>query len=280
MPFLRKGFLLLVSATALLATGCVLLFEDGGFQSLTFHFTVDQEIESGEPFAVETLVHPIDIGTRRLFAQVSGMLMAPGEALPESVELTVVTLAANGRRIDRIRKSLEIREDGGFKESQKLRKDIPAGSMQSITIEPDGAAIPRGTKVWLCLDIVETRRDLASLTDCSIGGNPGAEPGPDTAIVEIQDFQFNPRRRRINVGQTVRWVLAGSDRTHSVTAEDPLDFDSGFDFSSPGDFFEVTFGPQTDGRTYLYYCQSHRPCCQMQGSILVGDNAADPPDGY
>jgi len=277
-----RGFAsLLVLGAALLAPGCVLLFEDGGFQSMTFHFTVNREVRAGQPFDVETLVHPIQIGTRKHFAQLSGRLAAPaGGELPQTVELIVVTATSSGKQIDRIRKTLAIREDGGFKESQKLRKDIPAGAVQHLTIEPRGLPILQGTKLWLCLDVVERRGDLTSLNDCSASEPAPPDEGSGVVVVQVLDNSFSPRRRRIFPGQTVRWVLAGVDTVHTVTAAEATDFDSGLRFASEGDFFEVTFGPEADNRTFLYYCQSHQDCCQMQGSILVGVGAPDPGDGY
>jgi plastocyanin len=263
-PWVRLVFLLVVAS---LTTGCLLLFENGGFQSISLHFTIDREIPADEVFDVEVLVHPVEIGIRRRFAQLSGMLMAPeGEPLPESVLLAVVTENEAGRQVDRIRKTVRVREDGGFLETQRVRRDIPAGAMQAISIEPQGVAIPRGTKLFLCLDIVEKRGDLAALVDCSAGEAPGTL---ETVMVEVVDNAFRPPRAQIEPGQTVRWVFAGSNTSHSVTSADPTQFDSGFIFRTPGDFFEVTFGAETANEDFDYFCRTHQNL-QMVGTIEVG----------
>jgi len=257
----------LLCAVALTTTGCLLVFEDGGFQSISLHFSLDREIPADEVFDVEVLVHPNAIGTRRKFAQISGMLMAPeGEELPGEIELLVLTESDNGRLVERIRKSVEIREDGGFKESQRLRRDIPAGATQTVTIEPREVAVPRGTKVWLCLDVVEARGDLQDLIDCSVSGV--TDPG-EVVVVEVVDNAFRPQLVQIEPGETVRWVFNGSNTNHSVTAVDASLFDSGFIFRTPGDFFELTFGPDQANRRIEYFCRSHR-AFQMEGAVEVG----------
>lgn len=264
-PWVRLLFLLVVAS---LSTGCLLLFDGGGFQSISLHFTINQEIPADEVFDVEVLVHPVEIGIRRRFAQLSGNLTAPeGEALPESVLLTVVTQNEAGKQVDRIRKAVRVREDGGFLETQKIRRDIPAGAMQAIAIEPQEMAIPRGTRLFLCLDIVEKRKDLASLVDCGAGEGSGGSLDP--VEVRVVDNSFSPRQVQVAPGQAVRWIFAGANTTHSVTSDDPTLFDSGFIFQTPGDFFEVTFGADTAGQDIDYFCRSHRDV-QMEGTVQVG----------
>jgi plastocyanin len=277
----RRSLRWALLAALLPTTGCVLLFQDGVFQSIAFHFTATQEIAADQPFDVEMLVHPIAIDLKKHYAQLSGRLVPPdGEELPAVVEVRVLTEDAGGKRVDQIRKSVRIREDGGFLESQKLRKNLPAGAVQLITLQPEGVPIPQGTQVHLCLDIVDTRADLDAANDCSDddGGQPG--PGDETVVVQIVDTAFNPQRVTIDPGQTVRWVFQGTLTTHSVSAEDATVFDSGFIFRTPGDFFEVTFGQEHDDQTFRYYCRTHHSCCEMQGSVLVGSNAPDPGDRY
>jgi plastocyanin len=264
---LRPGArILALCAVAVSMTGCLLIFEDGGFQSISFHFALDRDIPPGEVLEAEVLVHHVPIALRRNFAQLSGMLMAPeGEELPSQIELIVLTESDTGRRIERVRKTVTVREDGGFKESQRLRRDIPAGATQTITIEPDGVAVPSGTKVWLCLDVVETRGALADLVDCSVASMSPAE----TVVVEVVDDAFRPPQVQIEPGQRVRWVFAGLDTNHTVTSTDSTLFDSGFIFRSPGDFFELTFGPEFAGQRVDYHCRSHR-AFQMIGAVEVG----------
>jgi plastocyanin len=111
------------------------------------------------------------------------------------------------------------------------------------------------------------------------GGYSPTEPrgGPKTVTINVIDFAFEPRSVTINPGDTVRWVMQGSDLHHSVTALNGA-FDSGAVFTSAGATFERTFSEAN--KTYEYYCKMHRDCCNMKGSILVGEAAPPPDPGY
>lgn len=134
-----------------------------------------------------------------------------------------------------------------------------------------------------------SRRLLATLTVAALlwacggsGGGSPTEPPTDTGTthtVEVIDNAFSPQSIQIQPGDTVRWVMQGGDPTHTVTDNDGA-FDSGFVFEEVGDTFSRTFGADENGRTFEYFCQSHRQCCQMQGSVRVGDDAPDPSPGY
>ncbi len=111
------------------------------------------------------------------------------------------------------------------------------------------------------------------------GGGPTAPPAPRTPqvhVVQVRDFGYEPRSITIEPGDTVRWVLSGSDHTHTVTARNG-DFNSGVVFTASGAMFERRFDQRG---TWDYSCQAHRDCCQMQGSIRVGENSPLPSPGY
>lgn len=114
------------------------------------------------------------------------------------------------------------------------------------------------------------------------GGNP-TEPNPpgqpSAVTVELDEFSYSPRSVTIEPGQTVRWVMRGSDPTHTVTATDGA-FDSGFVFDAPGASFQRTFSEADRGETFNYSCATHSDCCDMKGSIRVGANAPPPNPGY
>ena len=55
-------------------------------------------------------------------------------------------------------------------------------------------------------------------------------------------------------------------------------WDSGTIFITAGDSYQRTF--TEDGQTFEYFCTAHQGCCEMQGSIRVGENAPNPLDGY
>jgi plastocyanin len=114
------------------------------------------------------------------------------------------------------------------------------------------------------------------------GGNPTDPPPPGggtVVTVELDEFTFQPRSVTVEPGQRVRWVLRGSDTTHTVTALDGS-FDSGFAFNTPGATFERAFTEADRGTTFNYNCASHADCCDMKGSVRVGSNAPPPNPGY
>lgn len=107
-------------------------------------------------------------------------------------------------------------------------------------------------------------------------GNPNT--APKTVVVTISDDMYTPKSITINPGDTVQWVLApGSLTTHTVT-DVGGSFDSGFIFTAAGKTFSQKF--TQNGITYNYSCQTHKDCCNMKGSILVGDSAPKPNTGY
>lgn len=112
------------------------------------------------------------------------------------------------------------------------------------------------------------------------GGSTPSEPpntGPKTVTIEIRDFSYEPHSVKINPGDTVRWVLKGSDHTHTVTALSGL-FDSGAMFNAPDTVYERRF--TEDNSTFDYSCKAHSACCNMKGSVLVGASAPPPTPGY
>ncbi|HUP42909.1 MAG TPA: metal-binding protein, partial [Thermoanaerobaculia bacterium] len=65
------------------------------------------------------------------------------------------------------------------------------------------------------------------LVACGGGGGGGGTPtdpnppsNPSVVTVELNEFAYEPRSVTIQPGQTVRWVMRGSDPTHTVTAID------------------------------------------------------------
>ncbi len=124
---------------------------------------------------------------------------------------------------------------------------------------------------------------LLSLIGCGSSSTSVTTPTPKMVTVEILDFSYNPKSIQINSGDTVRWVFAGTDTTHTVTALAGT-FDSGFVFLTPGDTYDQTFNQ--NNVTFEYSCASHASCCvtgqtsDMKGSILIGTGAPPPMTGY
>lgn len=130
---------------------------------------------------------------------------------------------------------------------------------------------------------------LGLLTACGLlvyacggggGGSPTApSPSPSVVTVEVNDDFYEPKSITIDPGDTVRWVMNGSNSGHTVTHRDGA-FDSGFVFNAAGDSFRRTFGAGDNGKTFEYSCRTHKDCCNMQGSVRVGAGAPDPDPGY
>jgi plastocyanin len=106
-----------------------------------------------------------------------------------------------------------------------------------------------------------------------------APPGPSVVTVRVLDFSYEPQSIQINPGTTVRWVHEGQDPAHTVTDVDGA-FDSGFAFQQAGATWEHTFTTADDGKTFRIWCISHEDCCDMRGSVRVGQSAPPPPPGY
>ncbi|HLX08114.1 MAG TPA: plastocyanin/azurin family copper-binding protein [Thermoanaerobaculia bacterium] len=123
---------------------------------------------------------------------------------------------------------------------------------------------------------------LLLLSSCGGGGGGSmpTEPGgptTKTVTVTIADFSFTPKDVTLNPGDSVTWVLAGTDYMHSATAEDGS-FNSGFIFTHTGATFTQTF--PTGGKTIQYHCMTHWHTNGMEGSIRVGANSPPPAPGY
>ena len=117
------------------------------------------------------------------------------------------------------------------------------------------------------------------------GGSSSTSPSPPSSsnggvvTVELQDFEFVPKSITIQPGQTVRWVLRGNDFTHTTREKDGA-WNSGRVFTQQGATYERTFPASENGMTFNYSCRSHKDCCDMQGSIRVGEGAPQPEPGY
>ena len=117
---------------------------------------------------------------------------------------------------------------------------------------------------------------------CGGGGGydgPTSPPAPQVLTVEVRDTVFSPRSVTVPPGGTVRWIMRGAMPDHTTIEENGL-WNSGAVFTANGATFERTFPATEAGRTFQYYCSAHRACCQMQGSVRVGENAPPPPPGY
>lgn len=267
---------------ALLASACILQFENGMFQTMTLHFSLSEELPQAESTLVHSIHYPHEVQVRRKWVRISGALMPPaGAAAPDEIRIASrFEDAETARLAGNLKANAKIAADGSFSVRSRIKKNVAADTLQLITAEPRGADLPAGTKIWLCIDIVNKKKDLASLPDCPAASDGGGGGGSaEVSVIQVRDNDFEPKRVRVEPGDTVRWELTGLSLNHTVTAMDESVFDSGF-LSSAGAFFEITFNESHRDQTFEYFCRTHRTCCEMQGSVQVGANAPDPGDGY
>ena len=97
--------------------------------------------------------------------------------------------------------------------------------------------------------------------------------------VEVVDSDYNPGTVVVNPGDTVRWVMRGSEPGHTVTALNGA-FNSGFAFTADGATFQHSFTAADDNQTFEYSCVTHAACCNMRGSVRVGTSSPPPLPGY
>jgi plastocyanin len=96
----------------------------------------------------------------------------------------------------------------------------------------------------------------------------GAEARPQE--VDVSEGRFSPAEVRVDVDETVRWIVR--DEEHTITSDDGL-FDSGP--AGPGSIYVARF--RNPGR-YKYYCSIHGgPGGQgMSGIVVVRGKAKSP----
>ena len=124
---------------------------------------------------------------------------------------------------------------------------------------------------------------LLALLSCGGGSSPTqnnmAPPGGGgMTTVSVGDNFFSPMSVSVQPGDTVKWVLTGSNMMHTVTDNGGA-FDSGMVFTSTGATFQHTFSASDSGKTFNYFCRTHAVCCNMRGSVSVGANAPPPSPG-
>lgn len=153
---------------------CVPIFTAGLFQSLSLSFKFDDAIPAGEQTVVHTAVFPESVKVKKNFVQVSGKLVADGGNLPGSVKIEArIEDVATGRVSQTISIKLNVGGDGTFKANAKIKKNLEADEMMTVTLEPSGGDIPKNTAITMCVDLVKKKRDLKNLAACVAAGGNG-----------------------------------------------------------------------------------------------------------
>lgn len=178
---------------AALAPACTLTFEAGTAQALRLLFELTAVLPEGEPTTVHALFHPEQVKLRKRFLRVAGKLDTEGRALPERLVLVAETAdLESGRRLQTLRMTLDVAADGSFEAVTRVRKNLAAGSFTTVTLEPLGESLARGTGVRLCIDLVKRKADLASRPCVDTGGGPPPPQPAPTTFSAIQEQIFTP----------------------------------------------------------------------------------------
>jgi hypothetical protein len=183
-------------SAGLLLVACVPLFTAGLFQSLNLTFRFDTALPAGEATLVHTAVFPEQVKLKKNFVQVAGRFQSDDE-LPGSVTVKAeVADLESGKVSQRISIKLNVGDDGSFRGSTKIKKNVGAGEMMSVTLEPSGGDLAQGTEVTVCVDLAKNKKALSSLPQCVSGdGDSGGNDGGGAAgesFASLQSDFFTP----------------------------------------------------------------------------------------
>lgn len=126
-----------------------------------------------------------------------------------------------------------------------------------------------GVTIALAAVVMWGCSDSGKPTDSNGNGGNGGNGGPKTVQVQVLSQSFSPATARINVGDTVRWVLSGSD-VHTTTSG------TGSGDPNAGDLWDVVISPQAPSFTrvfesagdFQYFCRPHE-FLNMRGTVEV-----------
>jgi hypothetical protein len=188
----------LLSATAiagLVLAACVPIFSNGAFQTLKLAFALSAAIEEGETELLHVSVFPQTIKVRKTFVQISGQLVVPaGETPANKVKaLAVFEGAGSGKVVQRLSLTLNVKQDGTFIARKKVKQNIGAGDMMTVSLEPSGGRLAKDTEITLCVDLVKKKSELKNLPACveQNGGSNGGG-GSQVTLTSLQNDFFTP----------------------------------------------------------------------------------------
>lgn len=141
---------------------------------------MDDALATGDKRLVQAVVFPESVKVKKTFVQLSGRLTVPdGSELPSRLTVTAeIEDPADGKLTQRITVRLDPDENGDFKARARVRKNVAAGEMMSVTVEPTGADLATGSELTICVDLVKKKGELALLPDCVEAGEPPGPPDP------------------------------------------------------------------------------------------------------
>ena len=230
---------LLLAAAALLSTGCVLVFNPPLGQHFEVAFELDRALEGGEKHVVATWTLADAVDTRKRTLQLSGGFERPaGARLPREVRLVAtVTEPPAGKVRQRIKLNADVRPEDRFRVSKRIRRDVAAGSTVEVTVEPVGDDLVAGTRVKLCFDLVQAKRDLDDFPSCAAGAGP-------TTFAAIQNEVLTPSCAGSNCHDT-------STRSAGLDLSEGQAYDALVDVPSSQIFLRRLVAPGKPDDSYL-----------------------------
>ena len=182
-----------VAAATLTVAACVPIFSNGDFQTLRLVFELSQTIDEGQEETVQVSAFPLGAKVRKNFVQLSGRLTAAANTeLPARVRvLAVFENQSSGKVTQRVPMTLNIRDGGLFSASKRLKKNVGAGDLMTVTLQPTGGALAKSSEITLCVDLVKKKADLKKLPACveADGGDGG---GAAITLSSLQNDFLTP----------------------------------------------------------------------------------------
>lgn len=159
------------SLLALALAGCSLLTSSDPARILELVLRLEQRVDEGERTLVASWAVPSKIRIKNRLLQVSGRIEADQSAqLPvEVIVRTEIRNLETGALSKTFRLIVERSAENGYRKAKKFPKTVAAGSLVTVTVEPLGADLPRGTRLSLCLDLVKKRKQLGTFPSCAAG---------------------------------------------------------------------------------------------------------------
>lgn len=231
------GIAMVAVAGMLAVLACVPVFSGGVFQTLKLVFQLDQAIAAGEAKLVQTVVFPERVKVKKNWVQVSGRLEVPGGApLPNriTVEARFEDLDSE-RLLQRLALALNVGADGSFSASKKIKKNIGAEELMTVTLQPSGGALPTRTQIALCVDLVRKRADLSALPPCVEGGGGGGDG--QVTLSSLQSGVFTPTCALAgchSTGSAQAGLVLGAGQSHANLVNVRSSQVPGFDRVEPG----------------------------------------------
>lgn len=155
----------------LFLSGCVLIPDPAARRLFELSLKLTETVEVDGTTVVATWFVPNKVKLQGQFVQISGRLDRSGNrSLPiQVVAKAEITSGSTGKVRKRFRIVLERTGDDRFRGSKRFVKNIAADSLLTVTVEPQGGRLLKGTGVTVCIDVAKTRLEFETFPSCAVG---------------------------------------------------------------------------------------------------------------